>query len=229
MEPLTMLFADLVEQLKLLTQSGHSPHNGLPNYKGNGRHGHEQMGFHNSHRQHGHGNYCRQDNAQKDHGIDHCHQTSFKWNGHQWDSRDSVVNKCKFTKRPHTGIHEIESGSECDSECLVASGFEDHMQEEAVATPVSSKKLICPSQDIDYEPENLRGSAFCEENIWHPSSPVKTSNIGAKTEIVHIGRKSHNECTLITTIGAKSQKALWDSGADRCVISYDCYKSLYPK
>ena len=30
-------------------------------------------------------------------------------------------------------------------------------------------------------------------------------------------------------IGARSQKALWDSGAGRCVISYDCYSSLHPK
>ena len=50
-----------------------------------------------------------------------------------------------------------------------------------------------------------------------------------ETEIVHIGRKSQNKCTVITTIGARSQKALWDSGASRCIISYDCYNSLYPK
>ena len=30
-------------------------------------------------------------------------------------------------------------------------------------------------------------------------------------------------------IGNRSQKALWDSGAGRCVISYDCYNSLHPK
>ena len=30
-------------------------------------------------------------------------------------------------------------------------------------------------------------------------------------------------------ISTKSQKALWDSGAGRCVISYDCYNSLHPK
>ena len=30
-------------------------------------------------------------------------------------------------------------------------------------------------------------------------------------------------------IGAKSQKAPWDSGAGRCIISYDCYNSLHPK
>ena len=96
-------------------------------------------------------------------------------------------------------------------------------------TPVSSKKLIYPSQDIDYEPENLKGSTFHGKVIRHPSSPVNTSNIGAETEIVHTGRKSCNECTLITTVGAKSQKALWNSGANRCIISYDCYNSLHLK
>ena len=97
MEPSTKLCADLVEQLKLLTQPGHSPHSGHPNYEGNGRHGHKQMGFHNSHRQHGNGNYHRQDNAQKDCSNNHCHGTNFKQNGHQWDSSDSVGNKSKFT------------------------------------------------------------------------------------------------------------------------------------
>ena len=29
--------------------------------------------------------------------------------------------------------------------------------------------------------------------------------------------------------GAISQKALWDSGAGRCIISYDCHNSLHPK
>ena len=29
--------------------------------------------------------------------------------------------------------------------------------------------------------------------------------------------------------GARSQKVLWDSGAGRCIISYDCYNSLHPK
>ena len=78
-------------------------------------------------------------------------------------------------------------------------------------------------------PENLRGSAFHEKNIRHSSSLVNTSNIGSETEIVHIGRKSQNKCPVITMIGARSQKALWDSGTGRCIISYDCYNSLHPK
>ena len=34
---------------------------------------------------------------------------------------------------------------------------------------------------------------------------------------------------MIIVIGGKSQKALWDSGVGKCVISYDCYNSLHPK
>ena len=30
-------------------------------------------------------------------------------------------------------------------------------------------------------------------------------------------------------IGARSQKALWDSGAGRYIMSYNCYNSLHPK
>ena len=71
-------------------------------------------------------------------------------------------------------------------------------------------------------PEILRGSAFCEEPIRHSSSHVNTPNMSSETEIVHIGRKSQNKCAVITVIGARSQKALWDSGAGRCIISYDC-------
>ena len=82
---------------------------------------------------------------------------------------------------------------------------------------------------MENEPENLRGNTFHEKVIRHPSSPVNTSNIGAETEIAHIGRKSQNECAVITMTGAMSQKTLCNSGAGRCIISYDCYNSLHPK
>ena len=88
------------------------------------------------------------------------------------------------------------------------------------------QKLVYPSQDIKNAPENLRESAFHEKVVGHPSSLVHTSTTG---EIVHIGRKSHNECAVITMIGNRSQKALWDSGAGRCIISYDCYNSHHPR
>ena len=70
---------------------------------------------------------------------------------------------------------------------------------------------------------------FMKIVVRHPSSLVHTTNIDPETKIVHTGRKSHNECTVITTIVNRNQKALWDSGVGRCVISYDCYNSLHPK
>ena len=93
----------------------------------------------------------------------------------------------------------------------------------------SHKKLIDPSQATKHVPENLGGSAFHEATIRHSCSHVDTPNMSSETEIVHICRKSQNECAVITMIDARSQKALWDSGAGRCIISYGCYNSLHPK
>ena len=94
------------------------------------------------------------------------------------------------------------------------------MDKEDVPTPDLPKKLVCTSQDQKVEPENLRESAFHEKVVRHPSSLAHTTNIGAETEIVHIGRKSHNECTVITMIGNRSQKASWDSLYSHCNIYY---------
>ena len=186
------------------------------------------MGFHNSHRQHGNSNYHRQDNAQ-DCSIDHYHQTSYKWNGHHQDSRDGVGNKGKFTKRPHTRIHVTESGSEHDSQVLSCLRLCGTLEGGGCTCTSLIKQLIHPSQVIENGPKNLTGSPFHEENVRHLSSHVYTLNNGSETEIVHIGRKSQNECAVGIMIGARSQKAPWDSGADRCIISYDCYNSLHPK
>ena len=83
MEPLNRLFSNLVEQLRLLTPSGHSPHNGHPNYKVNGQPGHKGTGFPNNYRHHGNMNYHKQNISHVDHSSDHQHQTDFKDNRHQ--------------------------------------------------------------------------------------------------------------------------------------------------
>ena len=68
---------------------------------------------------------------------------------------------------------------------------------------------------MEYEPEPLKGNIFSEEVIRHSSSHVSIHTLGSETEIVHFSRRSQNECTIIISlIGARSQKALWDSGAD---------------
>ena len=82
---------------------------------------------------------------------------------------------------------------------------------------------------MEYVPEPLRWSTFSENVIRHSSSQVSTPTLGSEAEIVHIGRRSQNKCAVIMVIGARSQKALWDSHAGRCIISYDCYNSLHTK
>ena len=82
---------------------------------------------------------------------------------------------------------------------------------------------------MEYAPEPLRGSAFSKEVIRHSSpSHVSTPHFSSEAEIVHIGRRSQNECAIITVICDRRQKALSDSGADRYILSYDCYNSLHP-
>ena len=54
-------------------------------------------------------------------------------------------------------------------------------------------------------------------------------NTQSDTGIVHIGRKSQNECAVMVNAGKRSFKALWDSGAGRCVISHECYNKISPK
>ena len=49
------------------------------------------------------------------------------------------------------------------------------------------------------------------------------------TEIVHLHRKFADECVLMVLLGNRHQKALWDSGAGKYVISFDCYQSIPKK
>ena len=52
--------------------------------------------------------------------------------------------------------------------------------------------------------ETLQGNAFHEEVVRHSSIHVNTPNMSSETEIVHIGRRSQNECVVMTVIGARS-------------------------
>ena len=99
------------------------------------------------------------------------------------------------------------------------SDLEEHLEEEVVRVTASPKKLDCPSQDAEFAPDPLRGSVPSKD-IIRPSysSQIGTPTSSSKAEIVHIGRKSQNECAIITAIGDRSQKALWDSGTGRCII-----------
>ena len=84
------------------------------------------------------------------------------------------------------------------------------------------KKLVSPSQR--FRPEDLRGHQHTVNNPRQTNANTNPSHDCEhnleETEIVHIGRKSHNECAVMATIGNRSYKALWDSGAAKCVPVY---------
>ena len=155
-------------------------------------------------------------------------RTTFRHNDHQQHSK--AGDKGNFSRGHPTRVHEIRSGSECNSECSVMSDLEECLEEEVAPVTASPKKLNCPSQDVKCAPDPLTGNDPSEE-IIRPSfsSQISTPASSSEAEIVHIGRRSQNECAIVTVIGDRSQKAVWDSGAGRCVISYDCYNSLHPR
>ena len=90
-------------------------------------------------------------------------------------------------------------------------------------------------------PEFLRGPETIFKRIRHNShehtnkqpvhNPPTVDNLNTnnEAEIVHIGGKTQNDCAVNISIGNREQRALWDSGTGRCVISFDCYNRIHPK
>ena len=75
----------------------------------------------------------------------------------------------------------------------------------------------------------------CDNNV-HSSIESKPQDVNssvndtpAKTDIVHLGRTPQDECSLFIQTNQRSHKALWDSGAGQCVLSFDCYKAIPAK
>ena len=48
-----------------------------------------------------------------------------------------------------------------------------------------------------------------------------THGFTEEAEVVHINRKSADECALLLLIGNRHHNALRDTGAGRCIMSYD--------
>ena len=46
---------------------------------------------------------------------------------------------------------------------------------------------------------------------------------------MHLGRRPQDECSLFIQSGNGSNKALWDSGAGQCVLSFDNYNTIPAK
>ena len=57
----------------------------------------------------------------------------------------------------------------------------------------------------------------------NPADKTVNNTTNDDTEIVHLHRKSADECALMVLLGNRHHKALWDSGDGKCVMSFDCY------
>ena len=97
-------------------------------------------------------------------------------------------------------------------------------------------------------PEPLRGNKTNNSKIRHipiqnNSNDDKTSieiqsnrdispvniHILHETENVHLGQRSKDECSLFIQTGKITHKALWDSGACKCVLSLESYNMIPDK
>ena len=120
---------------------------------------------------------------------------------------------------------------------------QDEFDQHESLTSDESKKLGYPSQENDSLPDPLSGNNLISHyNRQHPSStnndvhsPVNThqpsvnslvDNNLEETDIIHLGRKPQDECSLFIETGKRKFKALWDSGAGQCVLSFDCYNAI---
>ena len=121
------------------------------------------------------------------------------------------------------------------------------VKNKSILKHLTTQKIVSPSQNSSNLPVTLRGLEHCLTENWQCASqtgadkncdnlvldnPVdKTINKTADddTEIVHLHRKSADECALMIFIGNRHHKALWDSGAGKCVISFNCYQSISTK
>ena len=74
----------------------------------------------------------------------------------------------------------------------------------------------------------------CDNNV-HSSIESKSQDVNssvnntpAETDLLPLGRRPQNQCSLFIQTG-RSHKALWDSGAGQCVLSFDCYNAIPAK
>ena len=218
--PITQALSNLLEQLKQLFMTNTN-----------------SFGI-SSHQKSYHNNTDR--NKHKYHNRDTKHNDNYNRNK---SYSGNTQNRTHHSRHNHrTRVNKIEEFSECSSDCTCLSDCEEQVNAE---TPDNMKKLVSPSHNSSSLPVTFRGQEHClTENRQHASQTVavknnsvldkpvdKSINITANddTEIVHVHRKSTDECALMVFIGNKHHKALWDPGAGKCFISFDCYKSIPTK
>ena len=219
--PITQTLSNLLDQLKQLSVTNTNSHS-TPSY---------HKSHHNNKDRHKH----------KYHKRDTKHNSSY--NGNKSYNGNTHYRPHHNRHNHSTKVNEIEEFSECSSDCTDLSDGEEHVDSETPET----QKLDSPSQGSSNLPVTLRGPLHCStENRPHASQTVADKNCdnlvldnpvdktvyntdSDETVILHLHGKSADECALMVLLGNRCHKALWDSGAGKCVMSFDCYQSIPTK
>ena len=116
--------------------------------------------------------------------------------------------------------------------------------------PQIIQNLGHPSQDSHSLPEPFRGHNTNSHTIRHDTDPDNNSfdnnvhssiesksqnvnspvnNTSTEDDLIHLGRRPQDECSLFIQTGKRSHRALWDSGPGQCVLCFDCYNTIPAK
>ena len=77
------------------------------------------------------------------------------------------------------------------------------------------------------DPKTVNTESYIQDQTSNNDTNRPDSPNLETTEIVHVGTK--DDCSILIKIGERNHKALWDSGAGKCVISYDKYQTISEK
>ena len=169
MEPLTRLFTYLIEQLMLLTPLGHKPHNGHPIYKGNGKYSQKLAAYPFSHRQHGTNAHHKHSNAHRDHKMTKDVILTVNRNDITGTTRTLWVITGNMLQSPTPGYMGLSYVANVILSFQLPLTLRNTWMRKMFLHQ-TCQKLVFPPQDLQGVPENLRGSAFCEKVVRHPSS-----------------------------------------------------------
>ena len=84
-------------------------------------------GSYNGHRQQNNDQPHKREEPPKDQHSSQHGQSTYRHNGYERPHRTG--NKGNPLRGHHTRVHEVGSGSKCDSQCSVLSDIEEHLEE----------------------------------------------------------------------------------------------------
>ena len=87
----------------------------------------------------------------------------------------------------------------------------------------------CLTENRPHASQTVAGKNFDNLVLDNPVDKTVNNTANDDTEIIHLHKKSADECALMVLLGNRHHRALSGLGAGKCVISFDSYKSIPTK